>query len=73
MGRGVMGKRRAGTRDAAGQGDRGAFGRTHHRPTGPRASRTGPSAALLERGIQVSRQTLLPRHTDRQTHTEGGT
>ena len=43
---------------------------TYHRPTGPRASRTGPSSALLGRGIQVSLRTLLPRHTDRQTHTQ---
>lgn len=55
---------------AGSQGDGGAFRWTHHKPTGPRASHMGPSAALLGTGIQVSLRTLLPRHTDRQIHTQ---
>lgn len=66
---GVM-ERRAGTQGLGGPGEEHAFGWTHRRPTGPQASRMGPSAALLGRGIQVSLQTLLPRHTDRQTDTQ---
>lgn len=65
-----MGKEREDTRAAGGRGDEGALGWTHHRPTDPLASRKGPSAALLGRGIQVSLRTLLPRHTDRKTHTQ---
>jgi hypothetical protein len=53
-----------------GSEDKLAFTLTHRRPTGPQAFHMGPSSALLGRGIQVSLRTLLPRHTDRQTHTQ---